>query len=327
MRTPVITRFAKNDRALSGRRRIAVLAATTVLAGGIQFLATDSAWACGEEVGGTTAVTAPAAPTAKHDGNYSIDFHMTPDGQTITAGGAKVEIGVGVTNFTGAPYQNVSAALALFNPKGGLRSEDLTVEVATAGGWKPVGLRHGCDPTLFTVNSPATTTARLENGRAANFMFRVGISAKAPKDLADLQVGLVAAAPGFPDEIGESHTFHVARTAEPAKPAPTTPAKPAKPAPTTPAKETKKAEPAADKTPAKAPAKAAEPAKAPAAAPATPAEIPATTTPATTAPAGTPELAHTGASSTNTFLALSSAVLLALGAGALIAVRRLRPQR
>ncbi|MEU9045126.1 MULTISPECIES: LPXTG cell wall anchor domain-containing protein [unclassified Kitasatospora] len=310
MRTSVITRFAKNDRAFSGRRRIAVLAATTVLAGGIQFLATDTAWACGDSDGDTTAVTAPAAP-AQHDGAYTVGFHMTPDGQTITAGGPKVEVGVGVTNFTGAPYQNVSAMLSLFNPKGGTNLQDFTVEVATAGGWKPVALRHGCDPTLFTVTSPATTTPRLENGRAANFMFRVGLSAKAPKDVAEIQVGLVAKAPGFPDVVGDTHTYHVARAAAPAQPttpapAPATP-KPVKPAP---------AEPAADKTPAKAPA----------AAPAAPVATPSAA-PATTAPAGTPELAQTGASSTNTFLALSSAALLALGAGVLIAVRRLRPQR
>ncbi|MFJ7247429.1 hypothetical protein ACIQWA_22700 [Kitasatospora sp. NPDC098652] len=45
MRTSVINRFAKNDRAFSGRRRIAVLAATTVLAGGVQFIAADTGWA------------------------------------------------------------------------------------------------------------------------------------------------------------------------------------------------------------------------------------------------------------------------------------------
>ncbi|MFJ9459064.1 hypothetical protein ACIRST_28730, partial [Kitasatospora sp. NPDC101447] len=262
MRTSVITRFAKNDRALSGRRRIAVLAATTVLAGGIQFLATDSAWACGDETGDTTAVTAPAADPAKHDGTYQSGFHMTPDGQTITAGGPKVEIGVGVTNFTGAPYRNVSANLWLFNPKGSTNLQDFTVEVATAGGWKPVALRHGCDPSLFTVASPATTTPRLENGRAANFMFRVGLSAKAPKDVTEIQVGTWAQAPGFPDVTGDTHTYHVARTAAPAQP--TTPAKPAPTKPAAPAKETKKAEPAADKTPAKVTEPAAETTKSPA---------------------------------------------------------------
>ncbi|MEV7775160.1 hypothetical protein [Kitasatospora sp. NPDC086791] len=315
MRMPVITRFAKNDRALSGRRRIAVLAATTVLAGGVQFLATDSAWACGAPDTATkSAQAAPAVPAATHDGSYTADFHMTPDGQSITAGGAKVEIGVSVGNVTGAPYQNVSAMLALYNPKPGtnLRPEDLTVEVATAGGWKSVGLRHGCDPTLFTLTSAATTTPNLETGRVANVGFRVGLSAKAPKDLTEIQVGLLAQAPGFPAEAGPTHTYRVQRTAAPA--APTTPAKPTKPAPTKTAKPAP-AEPAADRTPAKA----AEPAKAPTAAPSTP--------PATTAPAGTPELAQTGASSTHTFLAVSSAALLALGAGVLIAVRRLRPQR
>ncbi|MFE4397116.1 LAETG motif-containing sortase-dependent surface protein [Streptomyces sp. CB02056] len=318
MRTSVITRFAKNDRAFSGRHRIATLAATVVLAGGVQLLTTDTAWAAGN--GGTAAAGAPAATarqaTADHHGSYKAGFHMTPDGQTIIAGGPKVEIGVAVTNFTGAPYQNVSAMLALFNPNSGtgLRIEDLTVEVASAGGWKPVKLRHYGDSTLFTVESPATTTPRLEDGRAANFMFRVGLSAKAPKDLTELGVGTIAKAPGFPaDGTGDAnHTFQVARSTAPGT-KPTTPAKP-KPTPTKDAKPAP-AKPAAEQTKDTAPA-------APAPKPTTP-----TTAPATTAPAGTPELAQTGSSSTNTFLAASSALLLALGAGVLIAVRRLRPQR
>ncbi|MEU1287264.1 LAETG motif-containing sortase-dependent surface protein [Kitasatospora sp. NPDC005856] len=332
MRMSVINHFAKNDRSLSGRRRVAVLAATTVLAGGVQFLATDTAWACGDASEGAATIAAPAKPSApaQHEGSFTAGFHMTPDGQSITAGGAKVEIGVGVTNFTGAPYQNVSAMLSLYNPmashpeKGpaaALRAEDLTVEVATANGWKPVGLRRGCDPTLFTLASPATTTARLENGRAANFMFRVGLSAKAPKDLTEIQIGAVASAPGFGATGGEDHTYRVVRTAgttgstTPAKPKPTpTKAAPTKAAPTK-AAPTKAAEPAVDRTKDTAPSAPAAPA------------TPKATTPATTAPAGTPELAQTGSSSTNAFLAAGSALFLALGAGVLIAVRRLRPQR
>ncbi|GHF29312.1 hypothetical protein GCM10018790_03450 [Kitasatospora xanthocidica] len=330
MRMPVITRFAKNDRALSGRRRVAVLAATTVLAGGVQFLATDTAWACGSSTG--TTFPAPTTPASAHHGSFSVGFHMTPGGQTITAGGAKVEVGVGITNFTGAPYENVSAMLSLYNPvsshpgegvdlgTANLRTEDFTVEVMSGGVWKPVALRHSCDPALFTLVSPATTTARLEDGRAANFAFRVGLSAKAPKSLSEIEIGVLATAPGFGAAGGgQQHTYRVERAAS----EPTTPAKPK---PTKPAAPTKKAEPAAAPAADKTPAKATQPAKAPAAAPAAPVATPSAA-PATTAPAGTPELAQTGASSANTFLALSSAALLALGAGVLIAVRRLRPQR
>ncbi|MFE4519934.1 hypothetical protein ACFRMQ_37885, partial [Kitasatospora sp. NPDC056783] len=298
MRMSVITRFAKNDRALSGRRRIAVLAATTVLAGGVQLLATDTAWAATP-----AAATAPAtakAAAATHHGTYEAGFHMTPAGQTITAGGPKIEIGVSVTNFTGAPYQNVSAELGIFNPgAGGLRSEDLTIEVASGGGWKPVKFVHGGgDPSVFTVASPATTTARLEDGRAANFLFRVGLSAKASKETTELAFVPGAKAPGFEIKTGDMLFFHVAHAAAPAPGTkPTTPAKPkpttpAKPAPTKSAEPAKAAQPVADKTKDAAPAAEAPKATTPTAAP------------ATTAPAGTPELAHTGASSTNTFLGL-----------------------
>ncbi|MFD0348369.1 hypothetical protein ACFQ0M_24695 [Kitasatospora aburaviensis] len=48
MRTSVINRFAKNDRAFSGRRTLAALATTVVVAGGVQILTTDAAWACGD---------------------------------------------------------------------------------------------------------------------------------------------------------------------------------------------------------------------------------------------------------------------------------------
>ncbi|MEV7186490.1 LPXTG cell wall anchor domain-containing protein [Kitasatospora sp. NPDC093102] len=321
MRMPVITRFAKNDRTLSGRRRLAALAATAVLAGGVQFLATDTAWACGESDTTTRAKTTASvaeAPAADHQGSYQAGFIMTPGNRTITAGGPKVEVGVSVTNFTGAPYQNVSALLGIYNPAaGGLEAKDVTVEVASAGGWKPVKLVHGgCDPSLYSVESPATTAPRLENGRAANFLFRVGLSAKAPKETTGLEFVALAKAPGFPITSSESRSFHVARAAAPAPSAkPTTPAKP-KPTPTKDTKPAEPAEPAADRTKDTAPA-----------APEAPKTSTPAAAPATTAPAGTPELAQTGSSSTNTFLAVSSAALLALGAGVLIAVRRLRPQR
>ncbi|MFD8785152.1 hypothetical protein [Kitasatospora sp. NPDC059599] len=315
MRTPVITRFAKNDRALSGRRRIAVLAATTVLAGGIQFLATDSAWACGApDVAATSTRTAQTAPAVQHKGTVENGFFMTPS-LAITAGGSKVEIPVEVVNFTGAPYRAVTPALALYNEKGApLRTQDLTVEVGGPKGWEKVSLVRGCDPNLYAVGKHSEPLA---DGRAAHFTFRVGLSAKAPADLHEIRVGLAANTEGGEHAPWVFKTMSVSfpaskpqqptATAKPTTPArtakPAEPAKPAKPAPT------KAAEPAADHTPAKAPA-------------ATP-----TAAPATTAPAGTPELAQTGASGTDTFLAVSSAALLALGAGVLLAVRRLRHQR
>ncbi|MBV2152871.1 hypothetical protein [Kitasatospora sp. SUK 42] len=312
MRTSVITRFAKNDRPLSGRRRLAALAATTLLVGGVQFLATDTAWACAGPYPVTAPTSAPTAPAVTHDGELQAGFHQTRDGQTLTAGGPKVEVGVGIANFTGAPYENVAAAISLFNPVpgAGLRPQDFTVEVASGGTWKPVSLEHGCDPSLHTTATPATVIKHLENGRAEHRLFRIGLSSKAPKELKSITVSVLGQAPHSKAVGSDSYlTFPVAHPAAPA-PKPTATAKP-----TTPAK-AKPAAPAADQAPAQADT--------------TPTAVPSATpsaAPATTAPAGTPELAHTGASTTNTFLALTSAVLLALGAGVLTAVRRLRTRR
>ncbi|WP_316522337.1 hypothetical protein [Kitasatospora brasiliensis] len=308
MRTSVITRFAKNDRSISGRRRIAALAATTVLAGGMQLLATDTAWAGTPTAGTPTAAASTAkTPTPTHHGTLEPGFpKMNPAGLSITAGGPKVQVTLSVANLTGAPYQNVTGVLGVYNPAdGGLRAEDLTIEVASGGGWKPVKLVHGGgDPSAFTVVSPATTTARLEDGRSVDFVFRVGLSAKASKEMTSLAFVAKAQAPGSEPVTGSVRVFDVTHAAAPAPDTkPTTPAKPA-PKPTKSAEPTKAAQPAADQSKDAAP----------------------TAAPATTAPAGTPELAHTGSSGTNTFLALSSAAFLALGAGTLVAVRRLRRQ-
>ncbi|MER7772436.1 LPXTG cell wall anchor domain-containing protein, partial [Kitasatospora sp. NPDC096140] len=306
----------------SGRRRIAVLAATTVLAGGIQFLATDSAWACGAPdtaaASKRTAAATSDTAAAKHDGTVQAGFFMTPS-LTVRAGGAAVDVPVEVANFTGAPYRTVKPALSLYNEEGApLRSDYLTVEVGGPKGWQKVPLVRGCDPNLFA-SSPSGES--LSDGRATHFTFRIGLSAKAPADLHRIRVGVTANT-----EDGEhapwvfkdmSVTVPQSKAGQPTTPAKPAPTKTTKPAPTAPAK---KAEPAADKTPAKVTAPVAETTK-------SPAPQATSTAPATTAPAGTPELAQTGASSTNTFLALSSAALLALGAGVLIAVRRLRPQR
>ncbi|MGV9271632.1 LPXTG cell wall anchor domain-containing protein [Kitasatospora sp. NPDC003701] len=314
MRTSVMPSFTKNVRSLAGRRRLATLAATVVLAGGVQLMTADASWAC--EGGTAPAEAKPVTPAAAHHGDLAAGFHMTPDHQSITAGGAKAEVGVEVANFTGAPYENVAPTISIFNEKGATQLEDFTIEAATGGGWKKLSLRHGCDPAIIADTS-SLKAKKLNDGRAENFLFRISVSANAAADLKDFTVFVGGKADGYPSESGGSHSYAVVRTAAPAKPA--TPAKPS-------AKATTAAKPAAPKPTAPATAKAApaRPAadQAPAAAPSA-----APSAPATTAPAGTPELAQTGSSSTNGFLAASAAAFVALGAGVLIAVRRLRPQR
>ncbi|MFD0274919.1 hypothetical protein ACFVHB_13605 [Kitasatospora sp. NPDC127111] len=305
MRKSVITTSAKNVRSLSAHRRLATIAATAVLAGGIQFLTTDTASAADAGQAANPG-SAPTASAAVHNGHVQAGLFMTKS-LSITAGGPKVEIPIEVVNFTGAPYRNVTAGVAFRNTVDttNLEAGMLTVEVHTPQGWRKVSLGRSSDGFI---GAETPYGEPLQDGRATHFTFRVGLSATAPHSLTRIQVNISGSAEDNHGDYQENE-MSVVHPAAPAKP---TPSKTAKPAPAKPsAKPSPAAEPAADTTTA-----------APTAPEATP-----TTAPATTAPAGTPELAHTGSSERNTFLAASSAAFLALGAGVLIAVRRLRPQR
>ncbi|MFG2841730.1 hypothetical protein ACGF12_00955 [Kitasatospora sp. NPDC048296] len=307
MRTSVITRFAKNDRAFSGRRRIAVLAATTVLAGGVQFLATDTAWACGDvRYSAPRTVDKPTVPGA--------DFRIF-ESNSIAADGSWTEFGLSIGNSTGADVPKTAPNFGLSSAAPGtpLRAKDVRVEVMQHGSWKSLKLTPGCNGLDTDTSSLAQPLA---NGRAANFMFRVSLSPNAPKDLTALSLVTDASNDKGVEESWDHRDVKV--THPKAAPA-AEPTQAAKPAPT-------KAAPAAKPTQAAkpAPAEPAEPAAGKADTEATKSPAPQATS---AAPAGTPELAHTGAAETNTFLAVSAAALLALGAGVLIAVRRLRHQR
>ncbi|MET8543916.1 hypothetical protein ABZW03_25185 [Kitasatospora sp. NPDC004799] len=323
MRTPVINRFAKNDRTLSGRRRIATVAATVLLAGGVQFLATDTAWACGAP--DDAPVSAPAKPSAEDERDWSVEVHgqgattaFLKKPATVIVGGPKVEVDVQFFNGTGADYHRIVPGISFFNRTGATpKPSQVTAEVLSHGSWQRVTLRNGCDPAIGGEVPSAGTP--LADGHGVRYRFRFGLSADVAKDIDGLQV-IVSPRHGR----GATTDVKVVRAAASAKPTtePTAPAKPKpKPAPT---KDTKGTKGTADTEPTAqapaAPAAPAEPVKAKTAEAPSPA-------PATTAPAGTPELARTGSAATNTFLAVSSALLLALGAGVLVAVRRLRPQR
>ncbi|WP_052708906.1 hypothetical protein [Streptomyces sp. NRRL S-495] len=355
MRTSVMPASAKNTVV---RRRVAAVAATVLLAGSVQLLTAESSWACGSSDGAVAAApkaaakaAAPKTDTAKtdapkteaatHNGAPEIGFHMTPS-LAVTAGGPKVDIGVGIANFTGAPYRNVVPTLSLAahmtgDGEGGvsyLDSKYLAVEYNANGTWQKLSLRRGCDPTLFATPAKGVPVA---DGRANHVTFRVSLAAGAPDGLDLIYVGLGATAEdGSRSEWAQKGmTVKVpkatkpAPTTTPAKPAPAKPAEtakpttPAKPAakPTTPAKPAAKPAPVSDDTPA-ATAKPTAPAAAPAAPKSTPSAAPATT-----APAGTPELAQTGADTPNGLLAGIAAGIAALGAGMVLTVRRLRAQR
>ncbi|MFJ7912235.1 hypothetical protein [Kitasatospora sp. NPDC096204] len=298
MSLSVIARFAKNDRALSGRRRIAVLAATTVLAGGVQFLATDTAWACDGPYSANNPVVSEAA-MARHHSGAPVSAFIAPVATSLTAG-AKTEFGVEFANFTGAAFDGVAPGLTLKEAGGGnhLLPKDVTVEVMRGGAWTKLGTDNGCAGEVVRVDT-SPLLQPLADGHAGRALFRITLAAGAPKDLTSLT--LTTNAWSGEATTGKSVSTTVKVVHPGAKPTQTAkPTTPAKPAPAT-AAPTTAVEPAADRAKDAAPA--------------------------ATAPAGTPELAQTGSSATNTFLALSSALFLTLGAGVLIAVRRLRHQR
>ncbi|MGW2249412.1 LAETG motif-containing sortase-dependent surface protein [Kitasatospora sp. NPDC001660] len=331
MRTSVIARFAKNTRSLSTRRRIATVAATVVLAGGIQALATDSAWACPGPYEANNPTISKEARERHHSGTPVAGF-IAPTPASLTAG-SSAELGVEFANFTGADYDDAAPSLTLLSPSGVANRpllKYLTVEGKRDGAWTQLTIDDGCLGEAIRVDT-SPLLQHLANGRASRAMFRVSLAADAPKELTSLSITTSAWAEVSGTGKSESTTVKVlhgpaeptatttAKPSAPAKPTATAkPSAPAKPAPAKPAK------PAADETRTAALAAPATPTAEPSG---SPAPKPASTAPATTAPAGTPELAQTGSSETNGFLAASAAALLALGAGVLIAVRRLRHQR
>ncbi|MEV7597644.1 hypothetical protein AB0O91_09710 [Kitasatospora sp. NPDC089797] len=303
MRTSVINRFAKNDRAFSGRRRIAVLAAATVLAGGVQVIAADTGWACGDQrYDGTQTATKPTEPFS--------DFLSFGHDKSVATDGSWTEFGLSMSNGTGADVARTAPALGLAPTTFGtpLHTKDVRIEVKQNGAWEPLKLDAGC----IGIDAETDGLAQpLADHQSRDVWFRISLAPTASKDLTGLKLVTNATNDKSALESWDLHTMKVTHPrSAPAADAADRQAPAGKPAP---------AKPAAEKT-ATAEKTAAE------AAPTAP-TAPATAAPATTAPAGTPELAHTGAAGTDTFLATSSAVLLALGAGVLLAVRRLRRQR
>ncbi|MFF2042902.1 hypothetical protein ACFVVX_20980 [Kitasatospora sp. NPDC058170] len=323
MRTSVITAFAKNARSLSGRRRLATIAATAVLAGGVQLMTADSSWACGDmRIGGPQPATTGAGVT-----ETAPDVAFASAKSTVTADGTWNEVALKITNKTGTDAHGVRPTFGIHTPGDGasLRTQDVRIQVQENGTWKSVQSIAGC---YHTVDAGYEQRQRIDNGSSVTLKFRYSIAATSPKGVNSIELLTDAWSAGaMGNGATDLKTVKLTRTqattpntttpkpAETTKPAakPSTPAKPAaKPAETAKPAAPK---PAADQTTTAAP----KPAEAPKATP--------SAAPATTAPAGTPELAQTGAHTPNGLLAATAAALLALGAGALIAVRRMRPQR
>ncbi|MFJ6773295.1 hypothetical protein ACIQOV_20485, partial [Kitasatospora sp. NPDC091257] len=174
MRMTVITRFAKNDRALSGRRRIATVAATVVLAGGVQFLATDTAWACGDHrLGG-----AYEAPT--NVPGLSPDTAITSAKSSVVADGSWNEVSLKVTNKAAEDAHGMEPFLGLVTPGPGAaaRLKDVRIQYLDyTGAWKNLQLQDGC---MRSVEVTGSQRQRMAANSSDTFKFRYSLAAATP---------------------------------------------------------------------------------------------------------------------------------------------------
>ncbi|MCX5211798.1 LPXTG cell wall anchor domain-containing protein [Kitasatospora sp. NBC_00240] len=301
MRASGIYAFTKNVPSLSRRGKAAALAATVLLTGGVQLIGAESSWACNDDrfSGPREVYTDPTGQT-----KVGPDGEFRPfESATVAADGSWAEYGVSMANTSTTDYKKAYPNFGLKVSKGAaVRSKDVTVEVMRGGKWQRLANMPGCGPTIDA--DTAALAQPIAHGQTANFLFRVALSPASPQNQTELT--LVTDAFAFDSQASGHSDLRTVKVTHPKAAPSTAPAKPgtaAKPAaPVT-------AKPGADSTAA-------------AATPTGPAAGAATDTPAATAPAT--ELAQTGASSPNGFLAGSAAAFLALGAGVMVVVRRRR---
>ncbi|MFB7662672.1 hypothetical protein ACFC1R_01825 [Kitasatospora sp. NPDC056138] len=197
--------FAKNVlSALSTRRSLAIgFAALTVGAAVPLFPGASAAWACGDDgapagvasagATGSGSATAPSPAETHHGSPASAFIPVVP--AALTAGGAPVEIGVEMANFTGADYAKIAPSFALYNPRSNsdygtpgtnLRIQDLKVAVMKGGRWVDLPLRNSCDPTIVADTSVLADS--LTDQHAHRYLFRLSLAADAPAQQTEIQV-------------------------------------------------------------------------------------------------------------------------------------------
>ncbi|MFF1873479.1 LPXTG cell wall anchor domain-containing protein [Kitasatospora herbaricolor] len=300
MRASGISAFTKNVPSLSRRGRAAGLAATVLLAGGVQLLGTGSAWACGapDDSTASPAVTAPA----EHHGDAVTTFGA-PVPTSITAGGGKIEFTASSVNRTGAGYDDFKQLITInaADPsRGEIRTGDLTVEVRLANGsWKPLPVVRYCDPGNWADTS--SLAKPLPDGGSTQFRYRIGLSAGTDPAVDQLIIG---------GDSDADITVPIKRTAATPTHSPTQ-------APTQAATVAPGSTPTAPATTATPTASAAT--TPPATTPPAATGAPEATATATAAPA---ELAHTGGSRSTGPLIGAGGALVLLGAGGLLVARR-----
>ncbi|MFI6444825.1 LPXTG cell wall anchor domain-containing protein [Kitasatospora sp. NPDC050543] len=325
MRAPVISAFTKNVPSLSRRSAVTAGVAALVISAGLPLLpGAGAAWACGDDRFSSPRTTDGAEERGEivHPAGEFKPFSF----DTIAADGKWVEVGLSMTNTSSTDQSMAHPTFGLMASKGAaIRAKDVTVEVMQNGTWKRLGTTPGCGPTIDAETN--VLAQPLPHDRAANFMFRIALSPDSPQSQSELM--LVTDAWGTTARYAGRSDLHTLKITHPkaapaaAKPTATATAKPSA-APAKPATQAKPAAPVAAAKPvaeqSPAPAVTATPAATTPAAPTAAAPTP------TAAAAATAELAQTGSNGSNGLLAGAAAAVLALGAAALFAVRRLRNQ-
>ncbi|MGK4582053.1 hypothetical protein [Kitasatospora sp. HPMI-4] len=196
MRVSAVPGLVKNVLSSLATRRALALGAAVLTAGGAAPLlpGAPAAWACGGTAGSADSAASASAPAAGHRGEVASAFvPVVP--ASVTAGGAPVELGVEMANFTGADYADIAPSFALYNPGSGsdhalpgtnLRIRDLKVEVMQDGRWRNLPLHQGCDPTL--VADTSVLAGPLADRHAHRYLFRLSLSADAPGQQTEIQV-------------------------------------------------------------------------------------------------------------------------------------------
>ncbi|WP_052509714.1 hypothetical protein [Kitasatospora griseola] len=303
------------------RTRLGVLAAAAVLGATVPVLGgATSAWACGDDQPAPSAsASAPAAPAPSAsvaapvaDLKLRVDS-LWRDADTITAGGAPVQIGVEVSNGGTETIEGVRPFPTFFNysddAKSTLHPEDLVLEVKTGGAWKTLPMKWGCDPTLRGDYSSLATD--LASGQTVEFLFRLSVTTHSNAAQQKIEVSVGARTGQVVPMNGKGFVLPIVHPGAPTTPAPTATTK----APSTPA-----ATPSTPSTPAQTPT-----ARNTIAPVVVPAALTGSTTPSPTAlPVGTGNLASTGGGSSSTPMLIGGTALVLLGAGAVTFAARRR---
>ncbi|WP_329495449.1 hypothetical protein [Kitasatospora herbaricolor] len=176
MRKSGISAFTKNVPSLSRRGKVAGLAATVLLAGGVQLIGTGSAWACGNA------------------GDPFVTTINNPVPRSISVGGPAVEIDITFSNLSQrdsdkitAPFGVDPVAVSGATDPGKLRTGDLSVEATTDKSWTKLDIIDHCGGTwadTFPIAKP------FPKGEKRHIRYRLALGADIDPKVARVSVFL-----------------------------------------------------------------------------------------------------------------------------------------